>query len=364
MKKVLLVANHFFPYVGGLETFVLEVAKGLVKKGVAVDVLTFRYEKLPYVEKKDGFKIYRLPCYEIIGNTYSLPRKNKHYRRVMDKIMSHKYDVVMTNTRFFYSSLIGRKIAKKQKAKFIHIEHGNRYVRHPNPLVALIAWKYDQLFGRMIMKSADVVVAISKPGIKFCKKLGARKVVLIHNAINVKEFSVKREVEKKTNIVYVGRLIQAKGVQDLIRAVKGLDVKLTLIGEGNWSKKLYKLAEENKVDVKFAGTLKQIAVKKELSKATLFVNPSYSEGLPTSVLEAGAVGVPVIATDVGGTSEIIDDGKNGFLIPAKNIEMLRDRIQKLVKDKKLQIKFSKAIKEKVKEFDWSESVEKFTRLMK
>ena len=115
MKRVLLVANHFFPYVGGLETFALEVARGLVKHKIEVDVLTFQYENLPLIEKKDGFVIYRLPCHEILGNTYSLPRKNKHYEKVMSKVMEHKYDVVFTNTRFFYSTLIGRKIAKKQK---------------------------------------------------------------------------------------------------------------------------------------------------------------------------------------------------------------------------------------------------------
>ena len=81
------------------------------------------------------------------------------------------------------------------------------------------------------------------------------------------------------------------------------------------------------------------------------------------MLEAGAAGVPVIATDVGGTSEIIDDGKNGFLVPAKNVKELKEKIKKLLGDKKLQKKFSKNIKEKVKEFDWSESVEKFYRLI-
>ncbi|MBN1175967.1 glycosyltransferase family 4 protein [Candidatus Woesearchaeota archaeon] len=365
MKKILIVANHFYPYVGGLEKFALELSNGLAKKGNKVDVLTFQYKQLKEFEKKNNINIIRLPCFEILGDTYSIPKVfSFEYKKLRKKILNEKYDVVITNTRFFTSTFIGLKLAQKMKSKFIHIEHGNKFVTHKNPIVTIAAWIYDQTLGRFVISKANLVVGISKKCVSFSKKLGAKKTTTIHNSIHTSQFSkIKSEKNKKTTITYVGRLIYAKGIQHIIEAVKGKDYVLNVVGEGPYKKELEKLSFKLKVKVNFLGQKNQKEIIKILSESDIFVNPSYSEGLPTSVLEAGAIGLPIIATDVGGTNEIIDDGINGILIKSKSVDEIKKALKKL-ENKKLRSEFSKKIKEKVKNnFDWTKTIEKFENII-
>jgi glycosyltransferase involved in cell wall biosynthesis len=180
----------------------------------------------------------------------------------------------------------------------------------------------------------------------------------LRNSINVKNFSNLKRLKRtfrsnKKTIIYVGRLIYAKGVQDLLDAVKDLNVNVWLIGEGEYKKRLMQLCSESRSKIKFLGQKNPEEIAKLLSQADIFVNPSYAEGLPTSVLEAGASGLPIIATDVGGTKEIIEDGNNGFLIKPHDTALLKDKINLLLDDSRLCERFSKNIQLKVKkEFDW------------
>ncbi|MCF7799364.1 glycosyltransferase family 4 protein [Candidatus Woesearchaeota archaeon] len=365
MKKILIVANHFYPYIGGLEKFVLELAKGLAKKGNKVDVLTFQYKKLKNIEKKDQIQIIRMPCFEILGDAYSIPKIfNKKYKEIKKRILKEKYDVVFTNTRFFTSTYIGYKLAKKMKSKFIHIEHGNKFVTHSNPIVTACAWIFDQTLGRFVISRADKVVGISKKCAEFSKKLGAKEITVIHNSIHTKEFRKTSTIKnKKTTITYVGRLIYAKGVQQLIEAISESEYKLQIVGDGPYKKNLEKLSKDLKVDAIFLGQKNQEEIINILSSTDIFVNPSYSEGLPTSVLEAGALGIPIIATDVGGTNEIIDDKQNGLLIKPKNVKEIKQAL-KVLEDENKRKKYSKEIKKKIENnFDWEKTIKKFEEII-
>lgn len=341
--KILLVSNHFYPYKGGLENYVLNLSLGLQEKGHSVTIITYNHKNLPDQETYSKLKIIRLPCWEILGDTYSVPKiTSKKYKTLVKRILAEKYDAVLTNTRFFTISFLGMGLAKKMRSKYIHIEHGNKHVIHKNPLVTAIAWMYDQTLGRAVFSGADFVVGISKQCVNFAKKMGAKKTKLIYNSINLSEYKkVKTDLKKKLSIsartkiiTYVGRLIYAKGVQDLIKATSNMNkIKLIIIGSGPYKKELEKLAKETKQDILFTEELEKKDIIKYLSISDLFVNPSYSEGLPTSVLEAAAIGVPIVATDVGGTREITQ--KN--LVKPGDIEELRKTIQKVIKQKQEKI---------------------------
>ncbi len=365
MKKILLVSNHFHPYIGGLEKFVFELSYSLANKGNKVDVLTFQYKKLKHIEKKDNIRIIRLPCFEILGETYSIPNFfDPQYTTLKRELLKEQYDVVFTNTRFFTSTFIGYKLAKKIKARLIHIEHGNQFVLHKNPLVTAVAWIYDQTWGRLVVSNAEIVVGISKECVNFAKKLGAKKTVVIHNSIHTKQFKsfITKRV-KETTITYVGRLIYAKGIQHLIEAVKDKDATIQIVGDGPYKKSLETLSKNLNVKTNFWGQKNQKEIIEILSNTDIFINPSYSEGMPTSVLEAGAIGLPIIATDVGGTNEIIDNEINGLLIKPRSSEAIEKALKRL-EDNKLREQFSKKIKEKVlSKFDWNKAAEEFERLI-
>jgi glycosyltransferase involved in cell wall biosynthesis len=166
-------------------------------------------------------------------------------------------------------------------------------------------------------------------------------------------------------MTFIGRLVYGKGVQDLILTFPEImnesKVKLLIIGDGSYKPDLERLAKNvNKGNILFEGQKNRQEIAEILSTTDIFVNPSYSEGLPTSVLEAGAAGLPIVATDVGGTREIIEDGKSGFLVPAGDTQALKEKVCQLIKDKQLREDFGSNIQQFVKKnFDWDEITDKW-----
>ncbi len=367
VSKILFFTTNFHPYLGGLENYVLELASRLVKKGIKVDVLTYNVKGIDEYEEYKGIGIYRIPCFDIMKDVYSLPRFNTDTKRILKELAKNEYDFVITQTRFFSSSWLGMRFARKNKIKHIHTEHGNVHVRHDNKIIQSLAWLYDMTIGKKIFRTAWKVIGISKACCNFAIKMGAKpaKVVLIHNSVDTNVFKPQEKEKMGLNysfvISYVGRLIYAKGIQDLIEALWTVQRALLLVvGKGPYIKELKKLAREKRVDVMFLGERKADEIIKYLNASDVFVNPSYSEGLPTSVLEAGACGVPVIATDVGGTREII--GEQGFLVKPHDVQALRKKIFILKRDKELRERFGKGIREKIKkEFDWDVGVDRYLK---
>lgn len=364
--RVLIYSTKFYPFKGGLENFVLELSKQLTFNDVEVDVVTFNLNSSPSNEKVGQINVYRYDCWKVLPNVYSLPKRSKINKNINNMLKSKKYDFVITNTRFFYSSYMGAKFAKKHNIKHIHIEHGNVFPKLSNPLIWFINRVYEYTLGKFVFKNSNWTIGISQKCTDFAKRMGAKNVSTIYNSINVIDFNNTVETfHTDFTIVFVGRLIEGKGVQDLIKAVKGLNVKLLIVGDGPYKKKLMDFAVKENVNCNFCGEQSLIGVKSFLSQADLFVNPSYSEGLPTSILEAGAMELPVIATNVGGTSEIINNGKNGLLFSPKDYNELRGIITYLINNKSLCKMFGQNLKNDVIEkFDWSLNGEKFVLLLR
>jgi teichuronic acid biosynthesis glycosyltransferase TuaC len=130
-------------------------------------------------------------------------------------------------------------------------------------------------------------------------------------------------------IVYVGRLVETKGLRELItafRALAGRDrrYRLALVGDGNMRKELAGLAAEGDLENRLivTGGLLPQEVAEWISASDLLTLPSWSEGYPNVLVEALACGRPVVATDVGGTREIVN-ASNGLLIPARDADALQ-----------------------------------------
>jgi len=366
--KIIIFAPYFYPHQGGVENYCFEIAQRFSQKKLKIFIATSKFEKEKDFEKMDNFFIYRLSSYNLLGNRWPVPKLSwSNMKKIVD-LVNIKPDAIITNTRFFPLSLIAAIIFYFQKAKLIHIEHGTRYSSMENKLSEIAAKIYDNIFGRIILSISDQVIGISKAASKFAEYLGAKKTNTIPNSVDTKVFLNKFEIRKNVKkITYVGRLIQAKGVQDLIKAfkeIKNKNLELQIIGSGNYEKKLKQISKSDQ-RIKFLGQKNLSEIKKILAKTDIFVNPSYSEGLPTSVLEAGSMNIPIIATNVGGTNEIIINNKNGFLIPIKKDNLIKEKINKLVKDDILRMKFSKNIRNQIiSKFSWDQNIEKIYKIIK
>ncbi len=142
----------------------------------------------------------------------------------------------------------------------------------------------------------------------------------------------------RSNILFVGRLADVKGVQLLLEAVARLksdlsDAILTIVGDGELSAELEGQAKSKGLaDIRFTGAIGQAEVAEELAKSAVFVLPSYAEGVPVVLMEAMAAGRPVVSSDITGIPELVEDGVSGHLTEPGDIDALTDAISGLLQD--------------------------------
>ena len=160
-----------------------------------------------------------------------------------------------------------------------------------------------------------------------------------------------------TRLIFVGRLAAVKGLLVLFDAFAKArethpDLHLTLVGDGDDRAHLERLAAPLSEAVYFAGYLSQDAVAKALTEADALVLPSFAEGLPVVLMEALASARPVIATQVAGVSELVENGVTGFIVPPGDAATLADRIGQLADDPALRARMGDAGRAKVRtDFD-------------
>jgi glycosyltransferase involved in cell wall biosynthesis len=163
-------------------------------------------------------------------------------------------------------------------------------------------------------------------------------------------------------LVFVGRLAPVKGLRVLLAALAQLqddlpDLHLVLVGDGPDRKRLETAAAPLGDRVTFTGYLSQTEVAQAMQAADICVLPSFAEGVPVVLMEAMASRKPVIATQVAGVGELVEDGVSGFIVPPGDIESLAARIRVLAGDAKLRVQMGKAGREKVvAEFDIADEV--------
>lgn len=363
--KAVIFSPYFYPHRGGLEQFSWELSTRMAKFGHTIIVVSSKIGPEKHIEHIDGIRIVRLDTYDLMGSTFPIPKFNNTNKKLLQGIFSEKIDTVITNTRFFPLTLCGVWLAKKHKIKSFHIEHGTCLPNLPNSFKRFIAYLYDQIFGKLVFKLTDKCLAISKASADFSETLGGKNVEIIYNAVDTDFFRSSPATGTSdgiTRIIFVGRLVKAKGVQDLICALGNIQtdkLRLSIVGTGNYEKELKALAK-NDDRIIFIGQKNKGEIRNLLNESDIFINPSYSEGLPTSVLEAGAMELTIIATDVGGTKEIIEDNINGFLVqPHQPIE-ISEKIKIILEGNKTVKSVRRNIRQTVLDkFSWNKNVNKF-----
>jgi len=234
------------------------------------------------------------------------------------------------------------------------------------------------------VNGAKFVVAISEFNKKFLG--GADKIEVVHCGIDLDEFATRKQENKKTpkqalrvatgrarkQILTVARLEEKKGHRYLLKALKilkdrGFDFRATIVGGGfledDLKDQMRSLNLEDCVD--FAGSVTQKEVQKLLKEGDVFVLPCVKakngniDGIPVSLMEAMATGVPVISTKISGIPELIESGQSGLLVEPRNSQELAAAIEKILSDDNLRRQFVQRARTKVEEgFDVKKNAKK------
>lgn len=165
---------------------------------------------------------------------------------------------------------------------------------------------------------------------------------ILRNAIPIPDRQARWD-DEKVQLLYLGVLIQRKGIHDLLHAISILQkngvaqqraLKLVVAGTGEQEHELKQLCTSLGLDeiVTFTGWIEGVQKKTLLESSQCLILPSYYEGLPLAVLEAISYGLPVITTNVGSVSDAILDGENGFLVPTGSPQRLAEAIEQVTAD--------------------------------
>lgn len=177
----------------------------------------------------------------------------------------------------------------------------------------------------------------------------------LNNKTNEEQNKIRKKLEIDEDdvvLTFVGRIVKDKGINELIEAfisLKKYHTKIKLLLVGDYEEHLNPIKKENfdlinsDKDIIFVGFKNDI--REYLSISDMFILPSYREGLPNSLIEAGSFGIPLIASDINGCNEIIIPSKTGILVKKKDKLSLEKGIDLLLKDKKLYNNIKSSVRE-------------------
>ncbi|RJQ77402.1 glycosyltransferase family 1 protein [Pseudonocardiaceae bacterium YIM PH 21723] len=364
------LASAYPPHKGGLELHAYELHRHLLDANpdLRITVLTSNLGGGAAEESfGDRWTVKRWPAWVPVN---PLPVPGPKFFRML-KENSQPDSVLITHTRFFVHAALAGWWAKRHGLRRIHIEHGSSPVQSGGGFVKFVANTVDFVLGRPMMRQADAVVAASGAAAEFTRRLSGVEPYVQRRGIDMGD-TTWQPATGRTSLLFIGRMLDGKGVGDLLIAVVPLlaerpELSVRLVGVGpNMDEFRAQAVQLGIADrLHWLGAVSDEQLVAELSSTTLFVNPSWTEGLPTTVLEAAAIGLPVVATDVGSTTEIVQDGETGWIVPAKRPGALRTAIREALDNPDMRVDRAEALRKATKaNFSWDATVELFTKLVR
>ncbi len=352
--KVLMPVLHYFPVIGGLETWTRNIAEGVSDKA-QVFVVAGRVKGRPSRENIKGVEIFRTSLFSLKDLSHSsffyiLASLKSIFLKSLVLIKKEKIDIL--HCQGFLSSFLGMCLSFLTGIPYVatvqRIEKRKGFLR------------------RLAYRRACLCIAASSAIAEYFKDIGVEEVEIIPNGIDLERFKGLEPVAHRGFLVMtVARLEKVKGVRFLIEASKKLNssipgFKLVVVGGGSQRKNLEKLASDLGLGekVKFTGPLPSEKIPSCLALADCFVLPSLSEGFGIAILEAQAAGVPVVASRIGGITDIIQEGETGLLAEPGKVQDIVGGVLKVHSDRAFSQNLAKRAKIKLQDYKWENICQK------
>lgn len=401
-RKILIVSHLFPPYaMGGSEIVAYEQSKVLKKIGFEIKIFSGRLDnkrkryaireekrefKIKYVnlhnedfantlylnfEKREIEDLFRKTIFEFAPDLihfhniypFSLKLIDEAYQKSIPSVMTlHDYwGICFKNTLLTDEE----RICNKKYTECVYCQSVFSSVNNDR----LLLTERNKEFLDYLSK-VNLLISPSRYLINRFIECGipAAKTVVINNGINISRFSKKRNKHSnKIRFGYIGAIKVHKGVENVLKAISGLDfehkramiLKIVGTGEGLYIEYCKRLMQEFQIldIVQFLGEIENIKISGFLMNIDVLVVPSiWPENLPVTIMEALASGIPVLASDIGGIPELIEDGVNGFLHKHDDPLSLTENIIKIIRQPNLIRDMRDACLEKVRPFDLTNQV--------
>ncbi len=348
--KILIATSIFPPDIGGPAIYSFKLARELTRRNYKVKVISYADWKR------------------------DLPKGVRHLAYFLQVLFSAiPSDVLYAQnaTSAGLPSLVAAKVFRRRLVIKIVGDAAWERARETNTLSYRI--EFLRKIQGFVARNADCVIVPSFYLKNLIKEWGVNdnKIRVIYNAVSLSEFKYFSGPRIYGDVILsIGRLVPWKGFTELLETMPILlkinpKFKLVIIGSGPLFKDLKSKINDMGLDssVELAGQIEHENLTAYFKKSAIFVLNSSYEGLSHVILEAMACGTPVIARNVGGNPELIEDGVNGFLVNKNGSYDLADKILELHGDRNLQNKFIANSREKLKLFNFDTMIKETIRVL-
>ncbi len=370
--------NHEFPPVGGgAAGATSNIARELAVLGTGVTVMTTAYNGLPRMEVVDGYSVIRVPAWRREASE-SHPHEIASYLtsafwkafprcfRSESDLVHAFFGVPSGAIGYALKRLTGFPYVVSFRGRDVHNGKGRDSNGISGPLRAI---------SKIIWRHADALVANSQG----LKQIALRvdpgiDVDVIPNGVDTTWFTPgpSAHSDRPLRLLFVGRLESYKGLTDLFEALRIVGTRtnrpftLQVVGDGSLRNSLVDAAVKRGLAdrISFRGAVPGAEMPDVYRDADLFILPSIVEGMPNAVLEAMASGLPVLATRIPGSEDLIEEGQTGFLVPPVDPQTLADRLYTLIENDKLRINTGRRARGEAENRSWRQIAKSYFDLYK
>ena len=337
---ILITVGIFPPDIGGPASFVPKIAKYLINKGHNVKIICLSdKEHLTYKDDINVIRINRnspiiFRWLKTIVKIYSNSKNN-------DLIFVNGLGTETTIANLFIRKKVIRKIVGDPVWERVYnknlIDESFDDFQENNHGLSISLQK---MIRNWSINKSNLIITPSQHLKNFIDKIGFDKnIFVINNGVNIEQHN---KVVLENNIIQllvVSRLVSQKNIDSIIKAVKVMEnenIILNIVGDGSEINNLKLLVKKYELDKKinFIGKIENTKLNEYLKDADIFIQASNYEGLPHSILEAMNFEIPILSTDVGGCSVLLNKGERGYIIPMPVSEVeISEGIRKIINNK-------------------------------